>query len=110
MYNGIEFENYDFEKVDLQEKNWKFARFVLPADIYKDSPYIKEFNSTNLSLTSKVPKVTVRDVLSESGTSTPYTFKDITHFNGFIEYSDILPIKQRNYPFEKCLQDLKNQI
>ena len=76
MYNGIEFENYDFEKGDLQETNWNFASFVPPLESYKDSQYIKEFNSTNLLLTSKVLKVIVRDVLSESGTSTPYTFKE----------------------------------
>ena len=49
MWNGVEFGNYDFEKGDLQETNWKFATFVPPLDTYKDSQYVKLFNSSNLS-------------------------------------------------------------
>ena len=69
MWNGIDFGNYDFDKGDLEENNWKFVQFVPPLEIYKDSQYVKLFNSSNLSLTSKTVKVSVQDVLNEPSKS-----------------------------------------
>ena len=99
MWNGVEFGNYDFEKDDLQEKNWKFATFVPPLDTYKDSQYVKLFNSSNLSLTDKTVKVSVQDVLNQPSTSSKYTFKFVSDFAGFVDYSHILPFKELNYQF-----------
>ena len=109
MDNGEDFGNYSFEKDDIEENNWKFAKFEPPLhQEYKDSNYIKEFNSCNLSLAPKLPKVVIRDPFTEAGTSTPFTFKSIPDFDGFKEYSDIFPFKQHNYDFEKCLENLEN--
>ena len=110
MDNGEDFGNYSFEKDDLIENDWKFAKFEPPLhQEYKDSHYIKEFNSCNFSITPKVPKVVIRDPFTEAGTSTPFTFKSIPDFDGFKEYSDIFPFKQHNYEFEKCLENLENE-
>ena len=64
---------------------------------------MKLFNSTNLSLTSKTVKVSVQDVLNQPSTSRKYTFKSVTDFARFVEYSDILPFKELNYKYEKSL-------
>ena len=110
MHNGDDFDNYSFEKNDIQENNWKFVKFVPPLDeSYRDSNYVKEFNSRNLSLVPRVAKVFIRDISTESGTSTPFAFRAIPDFDGFKEYSEILPYRQYNYEFEKCLQKLENE-
>ena len=109
MDNGEDFENYCFEKNDLQENNWNFPKFVPPSDqSYKDSKYIKDFHSRNLSLVSRCNKVFIKDTSFESGTSTPFSFKPIPDFDGFLEHSQVLPYKEHNYQFEKCLQRLEN--
>ena len=109
MDNGEDFDNYCFEKNDLQENNWNFPKFVPPSDqSYKDSKYIKDFHSRNLSLVSRCNKVFIKDTSFESGTSTPFSFKPIPDFDGFLEHSQVLPYKEHNYQFEKCLQRLEN--
>ena len=114
MWNGVDFGNYNFEKGDLQETNWKFATFVPPLDTYKDSQYVKLFNSSNLSLTSKTVKVSVQDVLNQPSTSSKctsskYTFKFVSDFAGFVDYSHILPFKELNYQFEQYLVKLEQE-
>ena len=112
MYNGEEFDNYSFEKNDLQENNWNFPKFVPPSDqSYKDSKYIKDFHSRNLSLVPRLHKVFIKGTSLESGTSTPFPFKPLPDFEGFLEHSQVLPYKQHNFEFEKCLQKLeKNEF
>ena len=102
MWNGVEFGNYDFEKDDLKENNWKFPTFMPPFPNYKDSKYVQIFNSSNPSLIDKTVKVSVKDVINEPSTSnkctsTNYIFKCIPDFEGFVEYCDIFPFKGSIY-------------
>ena len=74
----------------------------------RDSVYVKNFNSRNLSITGSGDKViTVNSIINDepvaSTSSRKYTFKKLPDFDGFVQFSDCLPFKENYNVFIKCL-------
>ena len=80
----------------------------------RDSVYVKNFNSRNLSITGSGDKViTVNSIINDepvaSTSSRKYTFKKLPDFDGFVQFSDCLPFKEKYNVFIKCLEKLEQQ-